>query len=100
LTSDNGVYRQEWCCTQCGGAGVTEVDSDMSPLFRLRLLVRAHSLQCPGCDGDAVESLILRRPGSSDRDWERTKKRIKELAAYADHSETWMSWCQWLRWPW
>jgi hypothetical protein len=62
-------------------------------------LVRAHSLQCPGCDGNANRTLRLRLAGSSESDWERAKNRAKDMAAHADHSEDWMSKWPWLPWP-
>jgi len=92
-------YEQEWCCEQCGGSGVKELEVGMHPFGVQQELVRSHSLLCPGCDGNAVRTLRLRPADFSDRDWKRTKKRAKDLAAHADHSEDWMRKWSWLPWP-
>jgi hypothetical protein len=92
-------YKQEWCCQQCGGSGITELEVGMCPLGTQQELVRSHSLLCPGCDGNAVRCLRLRPPDWSDSDWERAKKRAKDLAVHADHSEHWMTKWRWLNWP-
>jgi hypothetical protein len=46
-------------------------------------LVRAHSLACNGCDGDARTCLQLGRADRSETDWERTKEQASNKAAAA-----------------
>ena len=92
-------YTQEWCCIQCGGTGVTQLEFGMHPYFVNQLHVRAHSLQCPGCDGNALNSLRLRTVGISDKDWKRIVKHAKGVAVHADHSENWIRKWKWLPWP-
>jgi hypothetical protein len=92
-------YKQEWCCVHCGGNGITELENGMHPWFVNAVLVRAHSLQSPGCDANALKSLRLRTSDMSERDWKGVKKRAKALALHADHSEDWMNKWSWLPWP-
>ncbi len=76
-----------WVCLHCGGSGETRLPIDLGAIGYVAELVRAHSLACGGCDGNARTSLRTRTREFSDQAWEQFKQLAKRTAASKRHSD-------------
>jgi hypothetical protein len=70
----------EWACTRCGGSGFTSLPIGLADVGVVCELVRAHSVACAGCPGNARKSLRVRPLDCSEEQWEQVKKKAKALS--------------------